>query len=82
MPTLRNIVLYCVLTKHDNEQPDLLHRVVTLMILLLFLLLFLLLLPPAPGVHENFTIKKLISQAGFTSDYEAHLADIPGVFAR
>lgn len=25
--TLRNIVLYVVLAKHDNEQSDLLHRV-------------------------------------------------------
>ena len=27
MNTLRNIVLYIVLAKHDNEQSDLLHRV-------------------------------------------------------
>ena len=98
MPTLlnkiRNIVLYVVLAKHDNEQSDLLHRVAEER-----------LLEDLPNyqqvelynfersshhknsaqVLEKFTTKELISQAAFSASYEALLRDGPeatGVFSR
>merc|ERR1719402_1416828 len=75
--TLRNIVLYVVLAKHDNEQSDLLHRVAEERLLED--------LPNYQKVLEKFTTKELISQADFSAEYEALLrdgAEATGVFSR
>jgi len=75
--TLRNIVLYVVLAKHDNEQSDLLHRVAEERLLED--------LPNYQKVLEKFTTKELISQADFSAEYEALLrdgAETTGVFSR
>ena len=75
--TLRNIVLYVVLAKHDNEQSDLTHRIAEEKLLED--------LPKYQEVLAKFTNKELISQAAFTSDFETVLRDGPdatGVFSR
>lgn len=77
LATVRNIVLYVVLAKHNNEQSDLLHRVAEERLLED--------LPKYQEVVSKFTTKELISQADFSAGYEAALRDgpeAPGVFSR
>jgi len=75
--TVRNIVLYVVLAKYDNEQSDLIHRISEERSLED--------LPQYLEVLEKFTTKELISQAAFSSTYETLLRDGPeatAVFSR
>jgi 26S proteasome regulatory subunit N5 len=75
--TVRNIVLYVVLAKFDNEQSDLIHRVGEERLLED--------LTHFQEVLEKFTTKELISQAAFSATYETLLRDGPeatGVFSR
>lgn len=75
--TVRNIVLYVVLAKFDNEQSDLIHRVGEERLLED--------LTHYQEVLEKFTTKELISQAAFSATYETLLRDGPeatGVFSR
>jgi len=75
--TVRNIVLYVVLAKYDNEQSDLIHRVSEERLLED--------LPNYQQLLEKFTTKELISQAGFSASYEALLREGPdatGVFSK
>jgi len=74
---VRNAVLYVVLAKHDNEQSDLLHRVAEERLLED--------LPEYQEILAKFTTKELISQADFSTSYEAVLREGAGateVFAK
>ena len=67
---VRNAVLYVVLAKHDNEQSDLLHRVAEERLLED--------LPEYQEILAKFTTKELISQADFSTSYEAVLREGAG----
>lgn len=64
---MRNVVLYIVLAKHDNEQSDLIHRIIKEKILQD--------LPSYKLVLERFTTPELINQAGFCEQFEQELRD-------
>jgi len=77
LDVMRNIVLYVVLAKYDNEQSDLIHRISGERLLEE--------IPKYQEVLEKFTNKELISQESFSSSYESLLRDGPeatGVFSR
>jgi len=75
--TMRNIVLYVILSKYDNEQSDLIHRIGGERLLEE--------LPKYLEVLQKFTTKELISQEAFTASYETLLREGPeatGVFSK
>jgi len=77
LDTMKNIVLYVVLAKYDNEQSDLIHRIAGERLLED--------LPKYQELLEKFTDKELISQESFSTTYESLLRDSPdatGVFSR
>ena len=64
---LRNVVLYVVLSKYDNEQSDLIHRILkdkTLDDI-----------PKYKNVLEQFTTPELISQQKFCELFEKEIRD-------
>jgi len=63
--TMKNVVLYIILSKYDNEQSDLIHRIAGEKLLEE--------LPKYKEVLEKFTTKEIISQADFCKSYEAEL---------
>jgi len=63
--TLKNIVLYIVLAKFDNEQSDLIHRIKTDKILDD--------IPTYKNILEKFITNELISQADFCQEFEGEL---------
>lgn len=62
---LKNIVLYIVLAKFDNEQSDLIHRIKTDKVLDD--------IPMYKSILEKFITDELISQADFCQQYETEL---------
>ena len=62
---LKNIVLYIVLAKFDNEQSDLIHRIKTDKVLED--------IPLYKNILEKFITDELISQADFCQEFEGEL---------
>jgi 26S proteasome regulatory subunit N5 len=67
LTAMKNVVLYVVLAKYDNEQSDLIHRIEKEKILQD--------LPRYKQVVEKFTTMELINQAGFCQQFEKELRD-------
>jgi len=65
--TMKNVILYIILSKYDNEQSDLIHRISGEKLLEE--------LPVYKQVLEKFTTKEIINQAAFCSSFEAELRD-------
>merc|ERR1719341_1990025 len=65
--TLKNVILYVVLAKYDNEQSDLIHRVEADKLLEE--------IPKYKAVVEKFTTNEIISQATFCDSFEKELRD-------
>jgi len=65
--TMKNVVLYVVLAKYDNEQSDLIHRIETEKLLDE--------IPKYKAVVEKFTTNEIISQAAFCDSFEKELRD-------
>jgi len=67
LQTMKNVILYVVLAKYDNEQSDLIHRVETDKLLEE--------IPKYKAVVEKFTTNEIISQASFCDSFEKELRD-------
>lgn len=65
--TMKNVVLYIILSKYDNEQSDLIHRIAGEKLLDE--------LPIYKEILEKFTTKEIINQAAFCQSYEKELRD-------
>jgi len=67
LTAMRNVILFIVLAKHDNEQSDLIHRIRKEKILQD--------LPRYKEVLEKFITSELINQAAFCQQFEKELRD-------
>jgi len=67
MQMLKNVILYVVLAKYDNEQSDLIHRIESDKLIED--------IPKYKAVIEKFTTDELISQAAFCNLFEKELRD-------
>eukprot|EP00088_Acartia_fossae_P060400 TRINITY_DN7231_c0_g2_i1.p1 TRINITY_DN7231_c0_g2~~TRINITY_DN7231_c0_g2_i1.p1 ORF type:complete len:289 (-),score=104.84 TRINITY_DN7231_c0_g2_i1:86-952(-) len=67
LTAMKNVVLFVVLAKYDNEQNDLIHRVKSEKILQD--------LPRYKQVLDKFTTSELINQEAFCQQFEAELRD-------
>jgi len=65
--TMKNVVLYVCLSKYNNEQSDLIHRVEAEKLLEE--------IPKYKSVVEKFTTNEIISQAAFCDSFEKELRD-------